>query len=152
MRIDLVEERGVKQSEVAVTYRFSEPDLPMPIVFTQSCGSGRVIRIPTQPQIRGDHIRLRRLGLKPLQREAAERIGVCEPGIFNCEANKGTPAIGFMPAIIRFLGHNPLPAARPLAQQLVRRRTARWRRPAHREAQIYAFGGWSKMLSVAASQ
>jgi predicted transcriptional regulator len=32
--------------------------------------------------------------------------------------------IRFMPAIIRFLGYNPLPEAKSLAEQLVRTRTA----------------------------
>jgi transcriptional regulator with XRE-family HTH domain len=96
----------------------------MPVVMTQSYGSGRVIRIPTQPQTIGDHIRRRRLGLKLLQREAAEQIGVCEPSIFNWESNRGTPEIRFMPAIIRFLDYNPLPEATTVAEQLVRHRTA----------------------------
>jgi transcriptional regulator with XRE-family HTH domain len=83
-----------------------------------------VIRIPTPPETVGDHIRKRRLGLKLLQREATERMGVCETSIFNWKSNKGTPEIRFMPAIIRFLGFNPLPEAATLAEQLVRRRTA----------------------------
>jgi hypothetical protein len=36
------------------------------------------------------------------------------------ESNKGTPEIRFMPAIIRFLGYNPLPPAETLAEQLLR--------------------------------
>jgi transcriptional regulator with XRE-family HTH domain len=51
-------------------------------------------------------------------------MGVCETSIFNWKSNKGTPEIRFMPAIIRFLGYNPLPEAATLAEQLVRRRTA----------------------------
>lgn len=123
VRIDTVEECGVKQSSMTVNYKFSEPDSPMPIVLTQSYSSGRVIRIPTQPQTIGDRIRKRRLGLEMLQREAAERMGVDTTSIFNWEANKGTPEIRFMPAIIRFLGYNPLPEATTLAEQLVRQRT-----------------------------
>jgi hypothetical protein len=53
------------------------------------------------------------------------RIGrtVREPSIFHWEANNGTPEIRFMRAIIRFLGYNPLPEAKSLAEQLVRQRT-----------------------------
>jgi transcriptional regulator with XRE-family HTH domain len=53
------------------------------------------------------------------------RIGrtVREPSIFNWESNKGTPEIRFMPAIIRFLGYNPMPEAKSLAEQLIRQRT-----------------------------
>ncbi len=123
VRIDTVEECGVKQSKITVTYRFSEPDLPMPVVLTQSYGSGREIRIPTQPQTVGDHIRRKRLGLKMLQRDVAEQIGVNTTSVFKWEANTAAPAVRFMPAIIRFLGCNPLPEAKALAEQLVRHRT-----------------------------
>jgi DNA-binding transcriptional regulator YiaG len=43
--------------------------------------------------------------------------------LFNWEANTVAPEVRFMPAIIRFLGCNPLPEARALAEQLVRHRT-----------------------------
>jgi site-specific DNA recombinase len=103
VRVDTVEECGVKQSKIAVTYRFSEPDLPMPIVLTQSYGGGRVIRIPTQPQTVGDQIRLRRLHLKMLQRDVAEQIGVDKTSVFKWEANTSRPAKRFMPAVEQFL-------------------------------------------------
>jgi DNA-binding XRE family transcriptional regulator len=53
------------------------------------------------------------------------RIGrtVRESSIFSWEANEGAPDVRFMPAIIRFLGHNPLPEAMTPAEQLVRQRT-----------------------------
>jgi site-specific DNA recombinase len=117
------EEGGVRQSKITVNYKFSEPDSPMPILLTQSYGSGRVIRIPSQPQTIGDHIRLRRLGLKLLQREAAEQLGVDKASVFNWESNAGEPEIRFIPAIIRFLGYNPLPEAKTLAERLIRQRT-----------------------------
>ena len=123
VHIDTVEECGVKQSRITVSYKFSEPDATLPILLNQSYGSGRVIRIPMQPQTVGDHIRRRRLGMKLLQREAAEQLGVDKASVFNWESNKGTPEIRFMPAIIRFLGYNPLPEAKTLAEQLVRHRT-----------------------------
>jgi DNA-binding XRE family transcriptional regulator len=124
VRIDTIKECGVRQGKITVTYRFSEPDSPMPIVMPLSFGSGRVIRIPTQPQTIGDHIRRKRLGLKLLQREVAERIGVDKASIFNWESNKGIPETRFMPAIIRFFGYNPLPEATTLPERLVRRRVS----------------------------
>ena len=43
--------------------------------------------------------------------------------VFNWEANTSAPEIRYMPAIIRFLGYNPLPAAEGWGERLVRRRT-----------------------------
>jgi transcriptional regulator with XRE-family HTH domain len=123
VRVDTVEECGVKQSKITVIYRFSQPDQPMPVILPQSYSSGRVVRIPTEPKTIGDHIRRRRLGLKMLQREVAEQIGVCEPSVFNWEKNASEPEIRYMPAVIRFLGYNPLPAVTTLAAKLVRHRT-----------------------------
>jgi transcriptional regulator with XRE-family HTH domain len=124
VRVDTVETCGVKQAEITVTYRFSQPDQPMPVVLPQSYSTGRVIRIPTEPHSIGDHIRRRRLGLKMLQREVAEQIGVCEPSVFNWEANTSQPDFRYMPAIIRVLGYNPLPPAKSMGGRLVRQRTA----------------------------
>ena len=125
VRVDTIEECGVKQSKITVTYRFSEPDQPMPIVLPQSYSSGRVIRIPTQPQTVGDHIRRKRLGLKMLQRDVAEQIGVNTTSVFKWEANTAAPEVRFMPAIIRFLDYNPLPETKTMAERLVRHRTTR---------------------------
>jgi transcriptional regulator with XRE-family HTH domain len=72
----------------------------------------------------GDHIRLRRLGLKLLQKDVAQQVGVDECSVFNWEANTSNPGIGYIPAIIRFLGYNPLPEPKVLAERLVCRRTA----------------------------
>ena len=124
VRVDTVETCGVKQAEITVTYRFSQPDQPMPLVLPQSYSTGRVIRIPTEPHSIGDHIRKRRLGLKMLQREVAEQIGVCEPSVFNWERNASSPEIRYMPDIIKFLGYDPLPQANTVAEQLVRQRTS----------------------------
>ena len=66
----------------------------------------------------GDHIRLRRLGLKMTQRDVAKEIGVDTTCIFNWESDKSKPEIRYMPAIVAFLGYNPLPAATTLADHL----------------------------------
>ncbi len=123
VRVDTVEYCGVKQTQTTVTYRFSQPDQPMPLVLPQSYTAGAVVRIPTEPQTIGDHIRRQRLGRKLLQREVADQIGVDTTSVFNWEAGITAPAIGYVPAIIEFLGYNPLPEGRTLGERLVRHRT-----------------------------
>jgi len=59
-----------------------------------------------------------------LQKDVAEQLGVDKTSVFNWEANTSKPEIRYMPAIIRFLGYNPLPAANTLAEQLIRQRTS----------------------------
>lgn len=83
VKVNSFEKGFVKQTKTTVSYRFSQPGHTMPLVLPQSCSTGCVIRIPTEPQSVGDHIRKRRLGLKMLQREVAEQIGVCDPSGFN---------------------------------------------------------------------
>ena len=115
---------GVKQTRTTVTYRFSQPGQPMTLVLPQSYNTGRVTRIPTELNTVGDHIRRRRLDLKMLQREVAEQLGVDKPGVFTWEANTVSPDIHYMPAIIRFLGYNPLPPAKSWGERLIRHRTS----------------------------
>ena len=95
----------------------------MPLVLPQSCSTGRVIRIPVAPQTVGDHIRKKRLALKMLQKEVAEQLGVDKTSVFNWEANTSAPEIRYMPAIIGFLGYNPLPEAKGWGERLVRHRS-----------------------------
>ena len=73
IRVDTVEECGVKQTKTTVTHRFHQPDA-MPLVLPQSYSAARVVRIPVEPKTVGDHIRSRRLALKLLQRDVAERM------------------------------------------------------------------------------
>jgi transcriptional regulator with XRE-family HTH domain len=82
-----------------------------------------VIRIPTEPRTVGDHIRKRRLGLKLLQKDVAEQLGVDKTSVFNWEASRSCPEIRYMPAIIRFLGYNPLPVADGWGERLLRYRS-----------------------------
>jgi site-specific DNA recombinase len=124
IRVDTTETCGVKQAETTVTYRFNQPEQLMPLVLEQSYSTGAVVRIPTQPKTVGDHIRTRRLALKMLQREVADKLGVDKACIFTWEANTSNPRTRYMPAIIDFLGFNPLPQANTLAEQLVRQRTS----------------------------
>ncbi len=122
--VDTVEECGVRQTRTTISYRFGQPDHPMLIVLPQVHVNGTVVRIPTDPKTVGDHLRRRRLELKLLQRDVAAQIGADESSIFNWEANRGQPQLRYMPAVIGFLGYNPLPKATDLAGRLVRHRTS----------------------------
>jgi DNA-binding XRE family transcriptional regulator len=65
---------------------------------------------PGYPQILktlGDHIRKRRLDLKLLQKEVAEKIGVDETSIYYWENNRVKPSLTYIPKIIEFLGYIP---------------------------------------------
>jgi len=109
VRVDTVEEGGVKQTRTTVTYRFSQPDQPMPLVLPQSYSTGRVIRIPAKPQTVGDHIRKRRLSLKLFQKDVAEQIGVEKTSIANWERNR------FYPGDPLHASDHRLPRVRPTA-------------------------------------
>lgn len=79
----------------------------------------------------GDHLRSHRLDLNLLQMEVAEQIGVDKTTIHNWESNASTPAIRYVPAIIRFLGSDPRPSVDSFPDRLATgRRTLseRWRR------------------------
>jgi transcriptional regulator with XRE-family HTH domain len=67
----------------------------------------------------GDHLLRRRLALKLLQRQAAEQLGVDKTSVHNWERNHTQPSVEFMPAIIRFLGYNPLPPSDRWPDRLV---------------------------------
>jgi transcriptional regulator with XRE-family HTH domain len=66
----------------------------------------------------GDHIRVRRLDLKLLQKKVAEQIGVNGATITSWERNASTPVIRYMPAIIRFIGYDPTPPPSSLPERL----------------------------------
>jgi transcriptional regulator with XRE-family HTH domain len=77
---------------------------------------------PQQIDRLGDHIRKRRLDLKLSQKQAAELLAVNPGTITNWEGQHSNPALLCMPAIIRFLGYNPLPEVRTLSGKLARYR------------------------------
>ena len=84
----------------------------------------RPSQYPKQINNLGDHIRTRRLDLKLLQRQVADQIGVHEMTITSWEGNATFPEVRYMPAIIQFLGYNPIPAASSLPERLVTARRA----------------------------
>jgi DNA-binding transcriptional regulator YiaG len=58
-----------------------------------------------------------------LQKEVAEQLGVSKSCVRNWEGNTTTPEVRYVPAIIRFLGYDPLPQATGWGERLVRHRT-----------------------------
>jgi transcriptional regulator with XRE-family HTH domain len=61
--------------------------------------------------------------LRLLQRQVAEQIGVTKATVHNWETNHSSPSFRDMPAIIRFLGYDPIPASTEWAARLVQART-----------------------------
>lgn len=125
IRVDTTESWGVKQSEIIVNYRFAQPEIAMPVMVTQSYTGNSRIRVPLQLKTIGDHIRRRRLSMKLTQEQVGEKIGVTEASIYNWESDDSKPSVPHMPAIIEFLGYNPLPAATTMPERLLRHRTSR---------------------------
>jgi transcriptional regulator with XRE-family HTH domain len=79
---------------------------------------------PKQINTLGDHLRTRRLDLKLLQKQVSEQIGVDGTTITNWELNATAPAIRYIPAIIEFLGYNPLPRIDAFPERLATARMA----------------------------
>jgi len=73
---------------------------------------------PKEISTLGDHIRKRRLDLRLLQREVAEKIGVNEQTISNWERQRIKPEIRFIARIIEFLGYDPLPQPESFPEKL----------------------------------
>ena len=63
--------------------------------------------------------------MKLTQKDVAEAVGVDKCSLFNWEANISQPDLRYIPAVIEFLGYNPLPEANTLGERLVRHRTLR---------------------------
>ena len=77
----------------------------------------------------GHHVLKHRLDPGLQQKQAARQIGVHPASLENWECGRTSPADRFMPAIIRFLGYNPLPARRTSAERVAYERVARgWSR------------------------
>jgi transcriptional regulator with XRE-family HTH domain len=64
------------------------------------------------------------LNLGLLRRQVGDRIGVNGTTITNWERNATVPAIRYVPAIIRFLGYDPLPQTSAFPERLAIARKA----------------------------
>ena len=124
IRVNTTESWGVKQAEITVNYRFAQLDGAMPVMVTQAYTGNSRVRIPMELRTIGDHLRRRRLSLKLKQEQLAERLRVTPCSVYGWENNHSEPSIGYIPAIIQFLGYNPLPSATTLGGHLVRHRTS----------------------------
>jgi len=80
---------------------------------------------PKELKSLGDHLRKRRLDLKLLQKDVGQRIGGSASDVWNWENNRVSPAVKFIPAILAFLGYNPMPKPEALSGQLVWYRTGK---------------------------
>ncbi len=124
IQADTVERWDVLQSEITVTYRFAEPQEPAAIVLPRADRLDSRNQPPETLQTLGDPLKRRRLNLKLLQQNVAEKLSVHTASLRNWEVNRTKPELVYMPAIIRFLGYNPLPPARNWAAKLTHGRTA----------------------------
>jgi transcriptional regulator with XRE-family HTH domain len=80
---------------------------------------------PKQIKHLGDHLRAKRIDLGLLQKEAAARLGVSVASVTNWELGNTEPEERFIPALITFLGHNPLPEPRSQGEAVRRARLSR---------------------------
>ncbi len=81
------------------------------------------------PVTLGEHIRQRRLTLKLTLKETGKLLGTGELSVIHCEKDRTVPRVYFFPAIIQFLGYNPLPEPRTLPERLLAKRLERgWSR------------------------
>ena len=124
VQADTVERWGVQQSEITIEYRFSQPNESAALILPRSHRLNNRNRTPERLETIGDHLLRRRLGLKLLQRQVAEQLSVDTASIRNWETNRTKPGVQYMPAIMRFLGYNPLPPSDGWADRLVQGRTA----------------------------
>jgi transcriptional regulator with XRE-family HTH domain len=106
------------------TRHLSQPNEPAALVLPRAHRLCSRQNPPEKLETIGDHLLRHRLVLKLLQRQVAEQIGADVCSLRNWEANRTKPAVEFMPAVIRFLGYNPLPPGTTWAERLVSGRKA----------------------------
>jgi transcriptional regulator with XRE-family HTH domain len=70
-------------------------------------------------------LRAKRINLGLFQKEVAARIGVDTATVTNWELGNTEPEERFIPALIGFLGYNPLPAPKSLVEAVRRERLTR---------------------------
>ena len=80
---------------------------------------------PQEPETIGDHLKKRRYDLSLFQKEVALRLSVNDLTICNWENNKSTPAVHYLPRIIKFLGYYPYSTPGTLGERLLRFRRYR---------------------------
>jgi site-specific DNA recombinase len=103
-----IERWGVPHSEVVIRYRFSPPQEAVALLWSRSHQLDNRNPGPEELHTLGDHLRRRRLSLKLAQGQAAGQLGVARVSLFNWEHDRQQPGVESMPAILRFLGYDPL--------------------------------------------
>ena len=86
--------------------------------FTKVNRKARAERALPPPVTIGEHLRAKRRERRLRQCDVGDQIGVRAETIANWEKEKAVPQIAFMPAIIRFLGYDPTPEPRTLADRM----------------------------------
>jgi len=71
------------------------------------------------PQTLGEHLKKRRITLDLTQRLAAQALGVNAWTVMNWETRRNDPPIRAMPAILRFLGYDPVPPPTTVGERLL---------------------------------
>ena len=74
------------------------------------------------PQTLGAHLKKRRRELGLLQREAAERMDILTETFANWEKDKTEPVAAQFRPVVEFLGYDPSPKARILAERVEAKR------------------------------
>ncbi len=69
-------------------------------------------------------MRKKRLEMGLMQKDVAAKLGVSPWTILNWEKGHTEPFIAFIPAIVRFLGYDPIPQPQTLSQHLLAKRRA----------------------------
>ena len=90
------------------------------------------------PQSLGEHLKKRRRELGLLQREAGERMGVSAETVANWESGNTEPVVAQYRRVVEFLGYDPTPEPRTLAERLA----AKQRTLDASLAQIARYLGW----------
>ena len=70
----------------------------------------------------GEHLKKRRRELGLLQREAAEQMNIWTETYGNWENEKSEPVAAQFQPVVEFLGYDPTPAARTVAERLQAKR------------------------------
>jgi transcriptional regulator with XRE-family HTH domain len=77
-----------------------------------------------EPRTLGEHLKLQRLQRKLSQIEAARILKVNPSTILNWEKGHTEPPVEAMPALLQFLGYDPLPEPKTLPERLLAKRRA----------------------------
>jgi len=78
-----------------------------------------------EPKFLGEHVLKRRLEKGQMQKEAAYEIGVNSWTVMNWERGNTEPVVASIPAILKYLGYDPLPKPETLPERLLAKRRER---------------------------